>query len=440
MSVGAWRAALVVTLFLLLLGPATARAQEPARLCRALLPVLVDAPADVTTELRPAAGDMPVAVRIEWRGTAPGDEPRGWLVCWLKEPIPGAWEIDAADTSRYGRLSRYDLLQASKLLRFPRPADTAPAPAPLLPLLHLVQQLINAFSLGCVYALIAVGYTLVYGITRVINFAYGSLYTIGAFVLVAAWAGRPAAAATPLVVAGALVLALATGAAFGWLMERMVFRPLRMAATSVPLIAAIGLAVALQEWVRLAQGPRTRYLLVADTAPWPLITGHGFDVFLSPGHLGVGLAALALGTGLWWLQRRTAFGRAQRACAQDVTMARLMGVDVDRTVALTFLLGGALAAAAGLFAAVQYGVVTFRMGALIGLKALTAAILGGIGSLPGAALGGILVAFAETLTAAYLASQWKDVAVFALLVLVLIFRPQGLLATPRQPQFDERAR
>jgi branched-chain amino acid transport system permease protein len=429
------RAALL--LLLLVLGRVAAAEIGPVERCRELLPVLVEQPTEVTVELRPATGNAPAGVRIAWRGTGPHDEPEGWLLCWLAEPRPGAWQLLEARTSRFGHWSRYDIQQAYKLLRLRVPEGPAGA-APWLPLLYLAQQLINALSLGCVYALIAVGYTLVYGITRVINFAYAPLYTIGAFVLVAAWAGRPEALPTGLVLAAALALALATGAAFGWLMERMVFRPLRMAATTVPLIAAIGLAIALQEWIRLAQGPRTRYLLVADTTPWTLIRGLGFDVLLSPGHLTVGLATAVLGAGLWWLQRRTAFGRAQRACAQDLPMARLLGIDVDRTIALTFLLGGALAAAAGLFAAVQYGVVSFRMGTLIGLKALTAAILGGIGSLPGAALGGLLVALAETLTAAYLASEWKDVAVFTLLVLALILRPQGLLATSRQTPADER--
>jgi branched-chain amino acid transport system permease protein len=301
-------------------------------------------------------------------------------------------------------------------------------------LVFLLQMTINGLSLGCIYALIAIGYTMVYGITRVINFAYGPLYTVGAFVLVAGWAGLAAplgaAGSLPLILLGAALI----GGAHGWAMARLVFRPLRSAATTVPLIAAIGLAIALQEWIRINQGPRTRYVLLAEHGTWPVVQGYGFDVFVSRGHVAVGAATLAVGALLWWMQARTRLGRAQRACAQDAGMARLLGIDVDRTVGLTFMIGGALASIAGMAAAGQYGVVTFKMGALIGLKALTAALLGGIGSLPGAALGGMLVALTEAWTAAYVASEWKDVAVFLVLVMVLILRPQGIMGRPA----DER--
>jgi branched-chain amino acid transport system permease protein len=440
-SVSVWRASPVVALLLLVLA-SPALAQGPVERCRELLPVLVEGPADVRVEIGRGAGEAPPAVRITWRGTAPGDEPQGWLVCWLSEPLPGAWQILAAETSRYGRLSRYDIQQAYKLLRlrgYPL-QQFAPGDPRLVRLLYFLQQTLNGLSLGCVYALIAVGYTLVYGITRVINFAWGPLYTLGAFLIVigvaaGAWRGPE----TPLVALLLLIIiAMATTAAWGWSMERLVFRPLRHAATSVPLIAAIGLMIALQELIRLAQGPRTRYLLVADTRPWTLVEGEGFDVVLPVGHVLVGAATLLIATGLWWLQTRTDFGRSQRACAQDVRMAALLGVDVDRTVARTFLLGGALAGAAGAFAAIQYGVVTFRMGALVGLKALTASIVGGIGSLPGAILGALIVALTESWTAGYVASEWKEVAVFGLLVGLLWFRPQGLLGTPRTISADER--
>ncbi len=337
---------------------------------------------------------------------------------------------------RFGTLSRYDVQQAYKMLRvraYPGPAE---APGGLV--LYWLQQTLNGLSLGCVYALIAIGYTLVYGITGVINFAYGPLYTVGAFVLVACWAGTAAGLAVPLVLLLAAVAGPVTGAAFGWAMHRTVFRPTRGAARTVPLIAAIGLAIALQEWIRLSQGPRTRYVLVAERTTWPLLEGQGFTVHVSLGHLLVGAATTLIGGGLWWLHRRSRFGRMQRAAAQDPGMARLLGIDVDGTIARTFMLGGALAGLAGVFAAGQYGVVTFRTGALIGLKALTAAILGGIGSLPGAALGGMVVALCEAYTAAYVASEWREVAVFSLLVLVLVLRPQGLLGTLPAAPADER--
>jgi branched-chain amino acid transport system permease protein len=403
------------------------------RRCRELLPVFVEAPVEPTVESRAGTAATPTGVRLEW--------PDGWIVCWFlpQGETGGAWQIQEVQSSRFGTLSRYDVQQAYKMLRVRTYESQAGGADGGTAGLYFLQQTLNGLSLGCVYALIAIGYTLVYGITGVINFAYGPLYTVGAFVLVASWAGT----AMGLPVAGALTLAtaagLVTGAAFGWGMERMVFRPLRGAARAVPLIAAIGLAVALQEWIRLSQGPRTRYVLVAERTTWPLVENPSFTVYVSLGHVIVGLATLAIGLALWWLDRRTAFGRAQRAVAQDQGMARLLGIDVDRTIGRSFMLGGALAGLAGVFAAAQYGVVTFKTGALIGLKALTAALLGGIGSLPGAALGGMLVALSEAYTAAYISSEWREVAVFSLLILVLVFRPQGLLATlPTRPA-DERA-
>ena len=424
--------------------PALALAQEPdtVRRCRELLPIFVERPSELRVDLQQGEPASPTGVRFDWKGGASGDEPAGWALCWFL-PLAetgGAVQIAEVDSSRYGRMSRYDVQQAYKMLRVRAytPQQFADARTAEARVLFLLQETIDGLSLGCVYALIAIGYTMVYGITRVINFAYGPLYTVGAFILVAGWAGfgqQLALAPTLVLILGATAL---IGAAYGWTMERLVFRPLRNATTTVPLIAAIGLAIALQEWIRLSQGPRTRYLLLAEHTTWPIIQGHGFDVYLSKGHVVVGLATLAIGALLWWLQRRTAIGRAQRACAQDARMAQLLGIDVDRTIGISFMIGGALAACAGMFAAAQYGVVTFKMGALIGLKALTAALLGGIGSLPGAALGGMLVALTEAWTAAYIASEWKDVAVFIVLVLVLIFRPQGLFATVHDNPADER--
>jgi branched-chain amino acid transport system permease protein len=217
-----------------------------------------------------------------------------------------------------------------------------------------------------------------------------------------------------------------------------VFRPLRSAPSTVPLIAAIGLSILLKESVRLLQGAKTRYLLVEELRSWPLVTGHGFDLYVNEGHVMVAVATLVMLGLLWWVSMRTRFGRQQRACAQDPHMARLLGVDVDRTIALTFMIGGTLAGAAGIFAGAQYGVINFHMGTLIGFKALTAALLGGIGSLPGAVLGGVVIAFTETFTAALVGSAWKDIAVFTVLVLVLWLRPGGLFATLKSTSADER--
>jgi branched-chain amino acid transport system permease protein len=194
----------------------------------------------------------------------------------------------------------------------------------------------------------------------------------------------------------------------------------------------------MKEGVRLLQGPKTRYLLTKDLTSWPIITGHGFDIYVSKGHAVVALATLLIGGLLWRLTVRSSFGRCQRACAQDPRMAALLGVEVNRIVALTFAMGGALAGAGGVFAGLQYGVINFHMGTLMGFKALTAALIGGIGSLPGAFVGALIIAAVECFTAAFLGSQWKDIAVFALLVLILLLRPAGLLGTLRQQGADER--
>jgi branched-chain amino acid transport system permease protein len=434
-------AGLLAVLALMVAGAARADDDAIAR-CRELLPVFVDHPGAVAARFEAEGAGGPARVRLSWSAS---DQGAGFILCWfLPHPDPAApWQFQELDSSRFGKLSRYDIQQAFKMLHVEEayaPQRFESGDPRLIGLLYFMQQAINGISLGCVYALIALGYTLVFGITRVINFAWGPLYAIGAFMLVfgiaaGPWVGPDVPA---LMLLACLALGMAMTALWGWAMERVVFRPLRHSATTAPLIAAIGLAIALQELIRLAQGPRTRYLLVSDALPWPLVTGHGFDVYLSPGHAVVGGATLVLMLALWWLQTRTVFGRSQRACAQDVRMAALLGVDVDRTVGLTFLIGGALVGAAGVFAAGQYGVVSFKIGALVSLKALAASIIGGIGSLPGAVLGGVLVALIESFTAGYIASEWKEVAVFVALVLILCLRPEGLLGTPKTVSADER--
>jgi branched-chain amino acid transport system permease protein len=194
----------------------------------------------------------------------------------------------------------------------------------------------------------------------------------------------------------------------------------------------------LREYVRLLQGAKYKWMPYYPDGV-PVVQGAGFDVYVSEGHAIVALATLAIAAALWWLTTRTDFGRQQRACAQDAKMAALLGVDVDRTIGRTFLLGGAIAGSAGLFAALQYGLVDFFMGYLIGFKALTAALLGGIGSLPGAVLGGLIIALTECYAATLIGSEWKDLAVFAVLIFVLLFRPSGLLGSIHPPRSGEIA-
>lgn len=411
--------------------------------CQELVPAFVKAPSRLDIQVEDKGFGEATGVRLSWPGANPGADE--WIVCWFlpRHAESEPWQMTQLDTSKYGMLRRYDIQQLYKLLRmmqykpqqFPVDADTPTAHA-----LYVLQQTVNGISLGCVYALIAIGFTLVYGITRVINFAFGEIYMLGAFLTMIAYVLAQAFGGSLGVVALLLVLFGTAGimAAYGWSMDKLVFQPLRGVRTTAPLIAAIGLALALKDGVRLLQGPKTRYLLVDELTTFPLVTGRGFDVYVSKGHVFIGLMTAAIGAALWWLHTRTSFGRCQRACAQDVGMAALIGVPINRTIAATFALGSGLAGMAGVFAAAQYGVVNFHMGTLMGFKALTAALLGGIGSLPGAALGGFIIALTECYTAAVFGSEWKDIAVFTVLVLVLLFRPSGLLGTLSAPAVGER--
>jgi branched-chain amino acid transport system permease protein len=424
--------------------------EEAVRRCQELMPAFVKAPLGVAIELQDQGPAQPFGVRLDWRapaatGSGAPKIKEGWMICWFlpRTSTEDAWQMTQINSSEFGVMRRYDIQQLYKMLRlmqyqpqtFNPEADTVHGRA-----LYVLQQTINALSLGCVYALIAIGFTLVYGITRVINFAFGDLYMFGAFV---AYLASIVIVYLVGSVGLAAVLAVAVGASFimgaaGWSMDKLVFQPLRAAPTSAALIAAIGLSLAMKDSVRLLQGPKTRYLLTKDLTTWPIITGHGFDVYLSKGHLAVAVGTLLIGGLLWWLSGNSDFGRSQRACAEDPRMAALLGVDVNRIIALTFAMGGALAGTGGVFAGLQYGVINFHMGTLMGFKALTAALVGGIGSLPGAFLGALIIAAVECYTAAFLGSEWKDIAVFTLLVLVLLFRPAGLLGTIRSPSADER--
>ena len=438
------RAALAGAVLALFAAPAARAGNEAAvQRCQELVPAFVKGPSRLDIAVEDKGFGEATGVRLSWPGA--GGAKDEWIVCWFlpRHAESDAWQMTQLDTSKYGMLRRYDIQQLYKLLRvmqykpqeFPANADTPTAQA-----LYVLQQTVNGISLGCVYALIAIGYTLVYGITRVINFAFGEIYMLGAFsafiayVVVQASGGSLGIAALLLVLVGTAAIT----AAYGWSMDRLVFQPLRGVQTTAPLIAAIGLALALKDGVRLLQGVKTRYMLVEQLTSFPVITGQGFDVYLSKGHLFIGLMTAAIGVALWWLHTRTSFGRCQRACAQDIRMAALIGVPINRTIASTFALGSGLVGMAGVFAAAEYGVVNFHMGTLMGFKALTAALLGGIGSLPGAAVGGFIIALTECYTAAFLGSEWKDIAVFAVLVLVLVLRPAGLLGTLTTPAIGER--
>jgi len=295
-----------------------------------------------------------------------------------------------------------------------------------------VQQLINGITLGSIYGLIAIGYTMVFGIIGMVNFAHGDVFMVSSFIalivllILTSWLGMASVALALLIV---LIVAMVFTSLVNWVIERVAYRPLRGSFRLAPLISAIGMSIFLSNFVQVTQGPRNKATdpLLRDVIV--LIQGD-YDVTISYRQLIIwGITAVLL-AGFWYLVSRTSLGRAQRACEQDQKMAALVGVDVDRTISITFVIGAALAAVAGTMYLMYYGVVNFSDGFVPGIKAFTAAVLGGIGSLPGAVIGGILIGLIETMWSAYFSIDYKDVAAFSILVITLIFLPQGLLGRP----------
>jgi branched-chain amino acid transport system permease protein len=298
-------------------------------------------------------------------------------------------------------------------------------------MLYFLQQLINGLTLGAMYGLIAIGYSMVYGIIGMINFAHGEIYMIGAFLSIISFTllGILGITWVPLALVIVLLIAMACTSAYGWTVERLAYRPLRGSFRLAPLISAIGMSIFLQNYVQLLQGANVKPLPPVITGGLIFSTG-GFPIRVGYIQITIVLLTVILMIAFSYLIGRTALGRAQRACQQDLVMAGLCGVNVDRTISLTFVMGAALAAVAGVMATLYYGVIDFFIGFLAGVKAFTAAVLGGIGSIPGAMLGGLLLGMVEALWSGYFSIEYKDVAAFSLLVLVLIFLPTGLLGKP----------
>ncbi len=297
---------------------------------------------------------------------------------------------------------------------------------------YFLQQLINGVTLGATYGLIAIGYTMVYGIVGMINFAHGDIYMIGAFVSLVGFMlmGTMGITWVPLACFLVLIFAMGFTAVYGWTVERVAYRPLRGSQRLAPLISAIGVSIVLQNFVQLAQGARVKPLPPMIRGSFELSSSGNFQVTISYLQIGIILVTVALMAGFTYIIKFTPLGRAQRAAEQDRTMASLLGVDVDRTISATFVIGAALAAVAGLMVTLYYGVIDFYIGFIVGIKAFTAAVLGGIGSLPGAMLGGMLIGLIEAFWSGYFSIEYKDVAAFGILVFVLIFRPTGLLGRP----------
>ncbi len=290
---------------------------------------------------------------------------------------------------------------------------------------YFIELVFSGLTRGSIYALIALGYTMVYGIIGLINFAHGEMYMIGAFTALIASTvltilGLPLYAVLILTALAAAVWA----AAYGYTVERLAYRPLRNAPRLSPLISAIGMSIFLQNYVMLAQ--------TSDFQPFPALIPE--FAFLEPFAAVVGstdLTILAVSALLLLLLtlliKYTRTGKAMRATAQDQKMALLLGVNVDRVISITFVVGSALAAIGGLLIASHIGQINFSIGFIAGIKAFTAAVLGGIGSIPGAVLGSFVLGLTEAFATGYVSSDYEDVFAFSLLVLILIFRPAGLL-------------
>jgi branched-chain amino acid transport system permease protein len=277
----------------------------------------------------------------------------------------------------------------------------------------------------------------VFSLLEIVNFAFGELYMMGAYFALVGFVllAGPGLDHGPAGVALALALAVGLSLPWGWAIERAVYRPLGLArATSaarlIPLVSAIGLSIFLQNLVRLGQGNRNKWLSPVLDGAVALPLGDGTQVSVGIAQLAMVAVAAAVCVALWLVLARSSFGRQQRACAQDRIAAALLGVDVQRVISRTFVLGAALAAVAGTGALVCYGEADPAMGYNVGFKALSAAVLGGIGSLAGSMLGGLAIGLAEALWSAYFDGAYRDVVIFAALITMLIVRPSGLFGDP----------
>ena len=295
---------------------------------------------------------------------------------------------------------------------------------------YFLELAFSGLTRGSIYALIALGYTMVYGILGLINFAHGEVYMISAFVgltmagLFSILGYGPAAL---LIIA--LLFGMAYGAAYGYTIERIAYQPLRGSNRLAPLISAIGMSIFLREYVILAQ--------TSDFVSFPslLFELADFDFlsdYIGPAELIITLVSMSVMAGLFVFIQYTKTGKAMRAIEQDREMAMLLGVKVDRVISMTFILGSALAAVGAILISSHVGQINYNIGFIVGIKAFTAAVLGGIGSIPGAALGGLVLGLTEAFAAGFVSSDYEDVFAFSLLVLILIFKPNGILGKVEQ--------
>lgn len=291
----------------------------------------------------------------------------------------------------------------------------------------LLQQLINGFTLGGVYAIIAIGYTMVYGILELINFAHGEIYMLGAYLGIIflgffTLTGLTASS-LPLALILTIILTIIFCSAYGFTVEKIAYKPLRNAPRLSPLISAIGVSIFLQNYVMLTQGATDkvfpqRFLESGIQFMNTNITYLQIMIIVISGLLMLFLHLFI---------QKTQIGKAMRATAQDKIMAALIGINVDNIISITFIIGAGLAAVAGIMVASYYGLVNYFIGYIAGIKAFTAAVLGGIGNIPGAMLGGIILGLIEGIGAAYISSEYKDAYAFVMLIIILLIKPSGIL-------------
>lgn len=298
--------------------------------------------------------------------------------------------------------------------------------------LYFTQQMLNGVTLGSTYALIAIGYTMVYGIIGMINFAHGEVYMIGSYVSFIVIAALMIMGIDTgwLMIAAGFVMAILISSAYGWSIERVAYKPVRSSKRLIALISAIGMSIFLQNYVSLTQGSRDLALPSLITGQWTLGQSNGFAATVSTMQIVIWLVTFLAMLALTLFIRYSRMGRACRACAEDLKMASLLGINTDRVISLTFVIGAAMAAVAGVLLGQFYGSINPFIGFMAGMKAFTAAVLGGIGSIPGAMIGGLVLGIAEALTSAYLSTEYKDVVSFALLIVVLLVMPTGILGRP----------
>lgn len=308
-----------------------------------------------------------------------------------------------------------------------------------------LQLLINGLTLGAIYGLIAIGYTMVYGIVGMINFAHGEIFMIGAFLALIAFLilVTIGITAVPLILLLVLVFAMIANSVWGWSLERIAYRPLRTSFRLAPLITAIGMSIALQNFVQLVQDTRAKPLdpLLQKLGPnawgtwllterYSIMQGGSFTVTLSAIQILIIAVTVVVLLIFSYLIARTPLGRAQRACEQDRVMASLLGVNVDQVISLTFVMGASLASVAALMYFLYYTAIDPFIGFVVGIKAFTAAVLGGIGSIPGAMVGGMIIGYIEVFWSGYFSADYTNVATFSILAIVMIFRPSGILGRP----------